>query len=387
VGDAWQTLRITEATAAQFFNGKDQNISVLLGEASGGLTDVDLDTIEAVRAAPYFLPPTLCFGRASKPSSHWLYQSRVWQTEDAAASQFKFATGTGKGRKEQMILELRIGGGGKGGQTVFPGSVHETGEAITWGEPAPVTRAEGAHLKRCWARAASAALLAAHFPSKGARHDAGLTLGGFLFRCGLNRPDTELFAEAVTIASGQGREKVRDVKKAAAEAWDEAKRPGGNARGFPALAETFGDDVAKCVAKWLGYRAQPDVYSDSTAPGPTNPIPVPTWEAALAREFIDRHGDEFRYVDQWGRWLRWEGARWANEATRLALDLAARICRESAQWFKDKGEPTPKDLGKFRTASSVEMYARHERCVAATVEQWDADQELFNMPEGKETTP
>ena len=39
-GDAWQTLRLAETTAAQFFNGKDQNIGVLLGEVSGGLTDV-----------------------------------------------------------------------------------------------------------------------------------------------------------------------------------------------------------------------------------------------------------------------------------------------------------------------------------------------------------
>src|SRR3712207_8239719 len=37
------------------------------------------------------------------------------------------------------ILEVRIGGGGKGAQTVFPGSVHESGEPIEWdrdGDPA-----------------------------------------------------------------------------------------------------------------------------------------------------------------------------------------------------------------------------------------------------------
>ena len=80
-------------------------------------------------------------------------------------------------------------------------------------------------------------------------------MGGFLFRCGFSRPDAELFVEAVTIASGQPREKVRDVRKAAGEAWDEANRPRGKARGFTALAETFGEDVAKCVAKWLGYQS------------------------------------------------------------------------------------------------------------------------------------
>ena len=264
-GDTWQNLRITEADARQWFNGESQNVGVLMGELSGGLADIDLDCAEAIHAAGYFLQRTLCFGRRSKPCSHWLYQSDLWQTEDKAAIQFKFATGKGKDRKEQMILELRIGGGGKGAQTVFPGSVHETGELITWDEKETVAQADGGALKQCCARAASASLIAAHFPSKGARHDAGITLGGFLSRCGFSRPDAELFVEAVTIASGQPMEKVKDVRKAAREAWDEGNRPGGQARGFPALAETFGDDVAKHVAKWLGYQGARSSEHDAAA--------------------------------------------------------------------------------------------------------------------------
>jgi putative DNA primase/helicase len=257
LGEEWPGWRITIADAHQRFNGGPQNVGVILGEASGGLTDVDLDTAEATRAAGYFLQRTLCFGRRSKPCSHWLYQSGLWQTEDKAAIQFKFATGTGKARTEQMILELRIGGGGKGAQTVFPGSVHETGELIAWDDAREtVAQADGAALKQHCARAAAAALIAGHFPSKGARHDAGLTLGGFLSRCGFSRPDAELFSEAVTIASGQPMEKVKDVRKAAREAWDEASRPGGRARGFPAFAETFGEDVAKHVSKWLGFNSE-----------------------------------------------------------------------------------------------------------------------------------
>jgi AAA domain/Bifunctional DNA primase/polymerase, N-terminal len=260
IGDEWQNRQITRANAGQWFNGEAQNIGVLLGEASGGLADADLDITEAGRTAPYFLPDTLCFGRPSKPRSHWLFQSDLWKTEDRAAIQFKFATGKGKDRKEQMILELRIGGGDKGAQTVFPGSVHETGELITWDDSRnKIAQADGADLKQCCARAASAALLACHFPTKGARHDAGLTLGGFLSRCGFSRPDTELFGEAVTIASGQPMEKVKDVRKAAREAWDEAQH--GIARGFPALAETFGGDVAKHVAKWLGYEVANDAHA------------------------------------------------------------------------------------------------------------------------------
>jgi hypothetical protein len=145
-------------------------------------------------------------------------------------------------------------------------------------------------LKICCARAASSALLAAHFPSKGARHDAGLTLGGFLCRCGFTRPDAELFAEAVTIACGQGREKVRDVKKAASEAWDEAHK-GRNARGFPSLAETFGDDVAKHVAKWLGYQGttkQPPNGQEAGDGRPTESAPFPDAPITPVMTLLDK---------------------------------------------------------------------------------------------------
>jgi len=62
----WQDRVIDEASAQQYFNGKAQNIGVILGPTSNGLTDVDLDCPEAVAAAPDLLPPTSAiFGRSS----------------------------------------------------------------------------------------------------------------------------------------------------------------------------------------------------------------------------------------------------------------------------------------------------------------------------------
>jgi putative DNA primase/helicase len=306
-------------------------------------------------------------------------QSGLWQTEDKAAIQFKFATGKGKDRREQMILELRIGGGDKGAQTVFPGSVHETGELITWDEKEDIARTEGDSLKQQCARAASAALIAGHFPTKGARHDAGLTLGGFLFRCGFSRPDTGLFVEAVTVASGQPVEKVKDVKKAACESWDEANRQGGQARGFPALSETFGDDVAKHVAKWLGY--QSDTAADKHPEAAVVP-PMGFTEDALALTFAERHENELRYVAVWGKWIVWAGVYWKTETTLAVFDMARTIMRETARWFKEHGQPPPSHLAKAKTVSAIESLARSDRRLAATVEQWDANQLLLNTTDG-----
>jgi hypothetical protein len=124
----WPGLRITEAEVANYFSG-DSNIGIILGEASGGLVDLDLDCREAIELAAKVLPATAAvFGRASKPRSHHEY--RVV----GRAPTIKFSdpiTGT-------SLLELR----GDGGlQTVFPGSVHPSGELIEWaedGEPATV---------------------------------------------------------------------------------------------------------------------------------------------------------------------------------------------------------------------------------------------------------
>ena len=69
----WQHLRITAETAPAYFNGAKQNFGVILGPASHGLADGDMDCAEAIQTAPYFLPKTSMFGRQSAPASHWLY--------------------------------------------------------------------------------------------------------------------------------------------------------------------------------------------------------------------------------------------------------------------------------------------------------------------------
>src|ERR1700720_210077 len=103
----WQNRIIDEATAPRFFNGGSQNIGIQLGPSSHGLTDLDLDCAEAVALAPYILPPTgAIFGRASKPTSHWLYTTDLSIECQMAVVQLKAPDAT-------MLVELRIGGGGK----------------------------------------------------------------------------------------------------------------------------------------------------------------------------------------------------------------------------------------------------------------------------------
>jgi len=85
--EGWPDLRMTEAEIPEHFNGKPQNIGVILG--IDGLCDIDLDCVEAIRAAEELLPPTgFVFGRDSRPRSHRLY----WLDNGVRSQQFKLSS-------------------------------------------------------------------------------------------------------------------------------------------------------------------------------------------------------------------------------------------------------------------------------------------------------
>ena len=184
--DEWQNLRLTQADIPDYFDGQPQNIGVLLGSPSNMLVDIDLASLEALQLATHFLEPTQCrFGRPGKPDSHWLYKTN----KEEPTKQFEDIEGT-------MLIEFRS----TGAQTVFPGSVHPSGETIRWSqfeEPLPVN---GILLKATVAKLATAALLARHWPKKGSRQKAALALAGGLLRAGWDHEDVEHFIHGVSFA-------------------------------------------------------------------------------------------------------------------------------------------------------------------------------------------
>ena len=176
----WQMLRLSEEELQLYF-GNGEGVGLLLGVASGGLTDVDLDCPEAIRSASYFLPATgMVHGRPGAPSSHWWYLTHLKKI-------FEFRDHEGK-----KLLEVRAKG-----QTLVPPSACESGEARTWEtpdlEPAQVDDEELLHAAK---HLAAATLLARVWP-EGGRHDAALALSGVLLRAGWGEEKTQLFIRAV----------------------------------------------------------------------------------------------------------------------------------------------------------------------------------------------
>ncbi len=255
--DGWQHFKTGEDDLPKHFNGKRQNIGVLLGAASNGLCDIDLDSPEAVRIADYFLPPTESeFGRASMPRSHRLYICAD-EFSDKINNPFLINSPDKAVRDAACIVEFR----GKAGlQTVFPGSTHkESGEAITWSKDGEPTQIGAKELHRAVTLLATACLIST-FWRDGVRQDLTMAVGGALLRNGFDVPATKNFIRAVCAAAND--EEI-SMRLKAVDATAEKLRRKENVYGFPQLAELTDQKLIKNVCSWLGIETRHESKNES----------------------------------------------------------------------------------------------------------------------------
>ncbi len=112
----------------------------------------------------------------------------------------------------------------------------------------------------------------------------------------------------------------------------------------------------------------------------TEPLtePVELSENALASEFTRRYLDDLRYVHEWGKWLRWDGRRWAVERTLAVYDLARKLVRRSARASTNK--KIAARIESAATVNAIVSLARADRGHARVSEDFDADRWLLNTP-------
>ena len=229
------TKTVVELTAC--FNGKPQNIGILLGKPSNNLVDVDLDNKWSVELAAYFLPETnAIFGRKSKRQSHYIYYC-----PDAKTEKFQFS---------EMIVELRA----VGMQTVFPGSIHECGEPVAWdkyGEPARTTYEE---LRAAVGKLAAASLIAELWVDS-KRHDLSLCVSGALLINGFSFEDAYLFVEAICRVAQD--EEISDRLKAVETTYERIQEEK-NVVGFPKLVELTNAKTVALLRRWLKFSSKQD---------------------------------------------------------------------------------------------------------------------------------
>lgn len=103
-------------------------------------------------------------------------------------------------------------------------------------------------------------------------------------------------------------------------------------------------------------------------------------EEGLALSFAHKHKDDLRYVGKFGEWKHWTGQVWKDEETHLAFDLARKHCRNESKRAAEQKDKA--SLNDAKTRANVLTLARSDRAIAATTDQWNADNWLFNTAGG-----
>ena len=100
-------------------------------------------------------------------------------------------------------------------------------------------------------------------------------------------------------------------------------------------------------------------------------------EDAVANVFVENFQRDHIYVPHWNRWLRWDGKRWADDATGKVY---ARI-RELVHLMVAGGK-AERSTANASFISGVERLARCDQRVAITPDNLDADPWILNTQSG-----
>lgn len=291
----WTKLNITEEDIHKYFSN-GENVGVKLGAPSLGLTDVDLDCEEAIQVAGYFLPNTnAIFGRERKPYSHYLYYCT-----DSVTTKYQF---------KDMICEIRS----TGTQTVFPPSIHPTGDKYVWNKEGDPATLSFNTLKQAVAKLASCILLARHYPENGVRQDAILPLTGWLCRAGWGSEEIENFITALCelAQDEEVKQRVGQIKNTMNKVENDLP-----ATGYPKLREYYPEDVLRKVGEWLDI-IQEKTYIDEEY--------EPQKDYGHALVLSKLFHNKFRWVMEWGKWLEYNGKVW-NTTSEERVAKGASEC-------------------------------------------------------------
>ena len=228
------------------------NLGVVLGDASNGLIDIDLDCEEAVALADGYLPMTrMIHGRESAPRSHYWYQVKGWNFRVEPfydpVERDKQQKGEEYDRDRLVLVEIR----GNGGQTLLPPSIHPDGDTYRWyGEWYPPAVVPHHELDKHVRYLAAASLLARYWPGEGKRHAAAMALAGGILRLGDEElaKDADAFVVSIALVAGdeEGEDRADDVastRKAIAR--------GKKVKGWKSLASLIDRRVVAQVVDWL----------------------------------------------------------------------------------------------------------------------------------------
>ena len=295
----WQDYVIAEDRIDEVFSVKQPGI--LLGPVSKNLYDADLDEINAVRIAKHFMPKTpAIFGRPSKPTSHYIYHGV--EGDDSARTVFKDPDGT-------MLAEIR----GKGTQTMFPPSVHPSGEIVAWeNEDTMPATVPIATTVRAVGWIASAAMIIRHWDDwAGKHHDLIGALAGGMLRARVSAETVESFVRVIMTYSGDHEpwDRINMVRSTAERLKEDPDAP---VTGFPSLREIIGSDYVKRLISWLRL---PKINEDM----------VTLSDDGNADRYVEAFSDVLFFCPEMGNWFVWNDKFWREDNNGTSIAYAREI--------------------------------------------------------------
>lgn len=247
IGSWKQPRKWTNMEIAADFSG-NANIGIALGERSGGLIDIDFDCPEAADFGRVLLPHLPAFGRKSSPASHRLAlcvlgkNRLVYKVPDHVKERSPLV--------RSVLTEVRS----DGHYTMFPPSLHPTGERVTWiGNPASIPTITASELKRFCGIIAFLCVVVAFYPrGAGQRDEICMMLAGVLVRAGLDDETVNTLTELVATLAGDEEASKRTGKAEATRTKIEANEP---VWSLPQLCERLKlEDMEKTFRAWLGQK-------------------------------------------------------------------------------------------------------------------------------------
>lgn len=368
---------------SRFPQNEPRNVGVLLGPASAGLTDIDLDCAEAREIADNFLTDTLTFGRKSAPKSHWLYQCD-------GIPYFKFVDPIAKNQEKNVILEIRSANrkGKTAFQTVMPPSVHPSGEQIDFtanqSEDKLPTPMEVQTLQRLCHLLAASALLARYWPQQGTRHDSAKALAGMLAHGGCSVD--EAVCVILSAAVWANDDEAEDRDQCVHDTFGKFEN-GEEVTGAPTLIQLgWDEEVIKRVKAWACTRLRVDANDPKLI---NNSEGHPLTDIANGVRFAQRHAHEARFVVEWKKWIVWTGTHWSQdqiEVRRMAIETAKSIFeeankasdKETAKLLRMWGRQTLSNTGIFNMLRAAEVVTG----IPVRAGELDANKDLIACPNG-----
>jgi P4 family phage/plasmid primase-like protien len=109
-------------------------------------------------------------------------------------------------------------------------------------------------------------------------------------------------------------------------------------------------------------------------------IPPEFTDDAIALRFSAEFSRALKYVDDWSRWMVWDGRVWKRDNTLRVYDLIRRTIRAIGPESSD--DRVRAKLAAASTVAAIEKLARSDRRHALTADNWDANPWLLNTPAG-----